>query len=876
VTRKLEELLEQGSPKVYAPRYRDIALRAAAGFQKHASLLGELPDCGERHYQNVIENVDRLVSDDVKEQMPPEEIFVLLCAIQFHGIGLLAEKEEDESIRAILADYPERTYDYIHQYYADWGLSAPQARFIKNICIGLSNSRFAHLPESEFLHRSRIRVRFLAALLRLGNALDVDYTRVSSYLLRLRKLSPESRRQWLRFGDVQGIDIDSTRWRIVLHVAPETVESRRLLEDFVRQNLQPELDFVREVLDANELYYRAIEMVLVAEIVERDERIVQALEEFYGLRTKEIAKPYKFLDYFDPSDRAIFFGRDADIARFLGYIGAQRLVVLYGESGVGKTSLIRAGLIPNLVQKGLIPVYTRCIEHPRYVIQEGVREVVSLFDHAPAFTERGLRQFLEDPGLMRYEFVIFVDQFEEFFVRFPESARDEFINDLIECISEDASVGATFVLSLRREYFVELGKYKQRLLELYNNAYELRKLTREEVREAVIDPAHEYGLVYEDALVDVLIDDIYHEGDYNTPHIQIVCDKLVDSLQPEAREVTLDLYRQLGGASKILAGYLDAAISRLPSEDQPRAVAILKDMVTSHRTKSLNTLDEIARRTGYAREMVGEIVHRLVHEARLVREIARGGSVLFELAHEFLVERVGELLREEDIRVKAIYEMLDRQMIEWERDGFLLDPDRLRTVDELRDLLSLDEARKSLILESYFKSAPTSTDKWFWIRSLGPSASARVLIKVLDTADATAYGEAITVLAQIGEDALEQLMAALRSANWKVRRGAIEALTRIGSSAMTALVESLGQGDRRVRRGAVDVLSKLGAEALPVLCSAWSSGDEIVKSAVIECTSMMHVPEAAGLLRQFTDQSDSEVLRQRLELLIGGEVASAR
>ena len=858
--RKLEELLEQRSPEVYV-RYRDITLRAAAGFQKYASLLGELPDCGEQHCQNVIENVDRLVSDDVKEQMPSGEIFVLLCAIQFHGIGLLAEREEGESIGAILADYPERTYDYIHQYYTDWGLSAPEARLIRGVCIGLSNSRFMCLPESEFLHRSRIRVRFLAALLRLGNALDVDYTRVSSYLLRLRKLSPESRRQWLRFGDVQGIDIDSTRWRIVLHVAPETVESRRLLEDFIRQNLQPELDFLREVLDANGLYYRAIEMALVAEIVERDERIVQALEEFYGLRreAKALAKPYKFLDYFDPSDRAIFFGRDADIARFLGYIGAQRLVVLYGESGVGKTSLIRAGLIPNLVQKGLIPVYTRCIEHPRYVIQEGVREVVSLFDHAPAFTERGLRQFLEDPGLMRYEFVIFVDQFEEFFVRFPESARDEFINDLIECISEDASVGATFVLSLRREYFVELGKYKQRLLELYNNAYELRKLTREEVRDAVIRPAHEHGLVYEDTLVDVLIDDIYHEGDYNTPHIQIVCDKLVDSLQPEAREVTLDLYKQLGGASKILAEYLDTAISRLPSEDQPRAVEILKDMVTSHRTKSLNTLDEIARRTGYAREVVDEIVHRLVHEARLVREMARGGSVLFELAHEFLVERVGELLQEEDIRVKAIYEMLDRQMIEWEREGFLLDPDRLRTVNELRDLLSLDEARKSLILESYLNSAPTSADKWFWIRSLGPSGSARVLIKVLDTAGATVYDEAITALAQIGRDALEQLMSALGSANWKVRRGAIEALTRIGSSAMTALVESLGQGDRRVRRGVVDVLSKLGAEALPVLCSAWSSGDEIVKSAVIECTSMMHVPEAAGLLRQFTDQSDSEV-----------------
>jgi hypothetical protein len=866
---EFENALKEKDLDLYV-QYRDIKRRAVPGFQKYASWLGELPDCGEQHCQNVLENVDRLVPDNIKRQMPPREIFVLLCAIQFHEIGLLAEKEEQESLSSILRDYPERTYDYIHQYYKDWGLTPAQARLIKNVCIGLSNSRFKLLPEYEVLHRAKIRVRFLAAVLRLGNILDVDYTRVSSFVSKLRRLSPESKRQWLKYSDIGGIEIDSDRWKIALHVAPETVESRRLLDEFVHDELQLELEFVHDILDKNGLYYRTAEMKLAHEIAARDKRVSRALEDLYEIHkeTETTTKPYKFLDYFDPSDRAIFFGRDPDIARFSGYIKTRKLVVLYGESGVGKTSLIRAGLIPKLVQEGSVPVYTRCIENPIDVVREEVSSVVSLLDHAPATQTKGLRDFFENPSLKGYEFVIFIDQFEEFFIRFPTEIRDRFINNIIDCISENSSVHATFVLSLRREKFVELGEYKNRLLELYNNAYELRKLTREEVREAVIGPAREHGLLYEEGIVDRLIDDIYHGGEYNTPHIQIVCDKLVRSLVPDAQVITKDLYEQLGGASKILSEYLDAAVNRFSSEDQVIAMEVLKDMVTSHGTKSVNTLRDIAHRTGYPREKVRRIVHRLVHEARLVREITRQGSTLFELAHEFLVDRIGELLQREDIQAKAIYEMLDRQMIEWKDRGFLLDEVRLETINEMRDLLRLDETRKTLILESYFHSIPLSEEKWFWARSLEPSASTEVLIRVLENATPTAYEEAIKVLSQIGENTIEQLKIALGIHNWKVRKGIINALIRIGPPVITVMIEALDDEDRRVRRGAVDVLSQIEGDVVSPLYNKWLSGNVTTRSVVIQCASMIGTPSSKELLRKISNDPASTPFRQRLEALL--------
>ncbi len=82
--------------------------------------------------------------------------------------------------------------------------------------------------------------------------------------------------------------------------------------------------------------------------------------------------PYKFLDYFDPKDADIFFGREQEIRQLQRKFYRARLLILHGESGTGKTSLIRAGLIPRLPSESFIPVYVRALEEPSQAIKEAM------------------------------------------------------------------------------------------------------------------------------------------------------------------------------------------------------------------------------------------------------------------------------------------------------------------------------------------------------------------------------------------------------------------------------------------------------------------------------------------------------------------------
>jgi chromosomal replication initiation ATPase DnaA len=75
-------------------------------------------------------------------------------------------------------------------------------------------------------------------------------------------------------------------------------------------------------------------------------------------------RPYKFLDYYGARDTAIFFGRQQETLKLSSMIDAHRLVVLYGPSGVGKTSLMQAGVVPRLsrAQPPYETIYVRALE----------------------------------------------------------------------------------------------------------------------------------------------------------------------------------------------------------------------------------------------------------------------------------------------------------------------------------------------------------------------------------------------------------------------------------------------------------------------------------------------------------------------------------
>jgi len=255
--KSLPELLREKSPQHHT-RYAYIKEIAGSGFQKHATLVGYLTDHGPQHYENLEIYLSHLLPDEVKQQLAVEEIFLLLCAVHFHDIGLLSEEYPDEPWTDVRKDHVNRTYDYLHDYYQDWGLNQFEAASLKNICLGHSGDTFDELPEEAVIHHARIRVRFLTALLRIADELDLDYTRVSPIIPHLKKISENSLEHWKKHAQIGGVLINPKSWTIEVHAMPKNEVGKAIIESLVEQKLQRELQYVRPVFEKYGLYYRQV------------------------------------------------------------------------------------------------------------------------------------------------------------------------------------------------------------------------------------------------------------------------------------------------------------------------------------------------------------------------------------------------------------------------------------------------------------------------------------------------------------------------------------------------------------------------------------------------------------------------------------------
>ncbi len=415
---------------------------------------------------------------------------------------------------------------------------------------------------------------------------------------------------------------------------------------------------------------------------------VEELEEVAPLPDQ----PYKFLDSFDTEDAGIFFGRKQEGHRLADKILSHRLVVLYGESGAGKTSLIRAGAAPILARRGCLPLVVRPADDPALAVK---RELRDKLEGLPDLTT-DLAPFLQAAEQATEKLiVVFLDQFEEFFLRFGDQSRAGFIAELARCRQSEA-VDTRFVLSIREDFFIRLHEFEGRLPTIFDSRYRLERLTRENAREAIVEPAKLFGVAYEERLVERLLDDLYQEG-VGPPQLQIVCDRLYREFGQAERPIALADYEQLGGAKEILAGYLDSVLAAYEGQELEAAKGILMTLVTSQETKALSSFDAIAAEVGRGRETVEPTLRSLIDQ-RLVRGVQAGEY--YELTHDYLVEEIKQWIGEDAKRVKEAREMLSRALADWRSSGMLIDLKKLQRIHAQRERLALGRAECELLLRS--------------------------------------------------------------------------------------------------------------------------------------------------------------------------------
>ncbi|MBN1119618.1 MAG: hypothetical protein JXJ17_00945 [Anaerolineae bacterium] len=458
---------------------------------------------------------------------------------------------------------------------------------------------------------------------------------------------------------------------------------------------------------------RALTGVEIAEQSERAERqrLADAVTGYVG-RLEQMAEksaegpisgsPYKSLLSYDFDDAALFYGRSKAIDDLLERLERGPLTVLHADSGAGKTSLLKAGIMPRLMASGDVPLYVRPYQLPaQYAIK---RVLLPQMEQSPFLAVASLRDFFcrVTDLLGGKRLVAILDQFEEVFTVQSKQMRADFISEMAPCL-DDNTLPVRWIFALRNEWFGQMGTFRPDLRDPYANEFLLRALSREEASEIIIEPARRFGVEYEPGLVDTLVADL-GEHDIAPPQLQLVCSTLFDGLGGGQTQIAQAQYDALGQTSGILRSHLDRVLTRnVPPEQRYAARRLLEALMTSDRRRARCSKDDLAAELqvlgieqATLEEVLGILVDsRLLSVEEVEIEETNEVRVAYELAHDYLLDEI-ELDPEVQAR-KAAQELLAKKLPYYTRDGLLLSKGELAIISPHRDELALDTDAESLL-----------------------------------------------------------------------------------------------------------------------------------------------------------------------------------
>ncbi|MEO8286575.1 MAG: helix-turn-helix domain-containing protein [Chloroflexota bacterium] len=303
--------------------------------------------------------------------------------------------------------------------------------------------------------------------------------------------------------------------------------------------------------------------------------------------------PYKGLRAFQEADAPDFFGRDALIGRLCARLGEEgelsRFLAVVGSSGAGKSSLVRAGLIP-MLRRGMLPGGANPLvvnvipgAHPFEELEAGILRVAvnppdSLMEQLRT-DERGLTRAVNRalPEDEKSELLLVIDQFEELFTLVAdEVVRADFIDSLFVAVGDPRS-RLRVVITLRADYFDRPLMYLP-ATELLNRRSELvGPLSAGEMYRAITAPAQRVGLELESGLADAILQDVAEQPG-TLPLLQYTLTELYE--RRTGRVLSLAAYRASGGVFGALAGRAESLYMGLSEQEQAEARQLFLRLAT--------------------------------------------------------------------------------------------------------------------------------------------------------------------------------------------------------------------------------------------------------------------------------------------------------
>jgi TPR repeat protein/WD40 repeat protein len=424
-----------------------------------------------------------------------------------------------------------------------------------------------------------------------------------------------------------------------------------------------------------------------------------------GLTGEKRRKPFKFLDPYGPEDAEIFFGRESEKAEIFARFYKGRLLVVYGESGSGKTSLIQCGLRTQIPAQDAHFFTIRSAMDPLEALRKEVlKETVFPGGEAPSNNLDLLREviFLKSKPL-----ALIFDQFEEFFIFQPESVRERFIEELASWLAEDINIQV--VIGIREEYLAKLTEFEVLLPQLYRNRLWVRRMSRNQAQEVITEPCRACGVEIEKELTEELLEVLTRGGKgVELPILQVVLDTLYNKTiktSPGSPALTLSSYLELGKIELILAHFIEDKVNTSKNPEQVRQV--LKSMVTPEGTRRMGSRQEIAEYAAQfgapiSEEELTQVLDSLM-DNRVIREDA--DNHLFELRHDALAQTICQWMTGLEQELMEVRQTLENRYKEYQVRGTLLDASILEDIAPYESRLTLKAELRELIQQSKKVSA---------------------------------------------------------------------------------------------------------------------------------------------------------------------------
>jgi WD40 repeat protein len=390
-----------------------------------------------------------------------------------------------------------------------------------------------------------------------------------------------------------------------------------------------------------------------------------------------VRRPYKFLDAFEKEDHEIFFGRQREIEEIHSRLFYSNLLVLYGPSGTGKTSILKCGLTNRIPDSDWKPVLIR---RNMNIIQSIGQELHKLAQ-TPLKSDYTIQQKLRSVYLdyLTPVFLIF-DQLEELFVFGDQNEQQEFAR-LITSITSDPENNVKVIFIIREEYLADLSSFEEMLPHIFDNRFRIERMGRSHILEAIKSPAEVCSVKLDDGLAEEAIEKITDEkGNTELTYVQVLMDhlyKVAEARDSENIHLQLDDLRKLGQLSNLMSKFLDDQL--LQMENAKAGEDVLKTMISLDGTKKPMRIADIQKSLQQLNKKVENdrllnIVQFFVN-VRILREKDENG--FYELRHDSLAVMIFSKMTTLEKDLIEIKQFIEIRFQEFKKRGIILDQESL-------------------------------------------------------------------------------------------------------------------------------------------------------------------------------------------------------